>query len=178
MCEKSQKPFAIPYLTYHIINHTELCECSLTAAYEYQINKATVQFSLGDQPSDDFVMYFMHKQAILDVLKHSHNIDVSNQLGRQIGTLTEDIPQFNLPQLKWYCVNDDNVSHVYNNASNVIDVELTKFLYSVVQGIDDYMYTNIAEWMVAHHQFWMYMKDAEWWQQVQFVVQFVGHYVG
>ena len=147
-------------------------------AYEYQINKATLQCSLGDQPSDDFVMYFMHKQAILGVLKHSHNIDVSNQLCRQIGTLTEDIHQFNLPQLKWYCVNDDNVSHVYNNASNVIDVELTKFLYSVAQGIDDYMYTNIAEWMVAHHQFWMYMKDAEWWQQVQFVVQFMGHYVG
>ena len=31
------------------------------------------------------------------------------------------------------------------------------------------MYTNIAEWTIAQHQFWMYMKDAEWWQQVQFV---------
>ena len=29
MCEKSQKSFVIPYSTYHIINHTELCECSL-----------------------------------------------------------------------------------------------------------------------------------------------------
>ena len=32
-----------------------------------------------------------------------------------------------------------------------------------------YMYTNIAEWTIAQRQVWMYMKDAEWWQQVQFV---------
>ena len=60
--------------------------------------------------------------------------------------LTEDIPQFNLPELQWYYVTNDDVPHVYNNVSNVGDVELTKFLYDVAQGIDDYMYTNIAEW--------------------------------
>ena len=116
MCEKSQKPFAIPYSMYHIINHTKLCECSLKAAYKYQINKATLRCSLDDQPSDDFVIYFMHNQAILDVLKHSDDNDVSNQLGRQIGMLTEDIPQFNLSELQWYHVTDDDVPHVYNNA--------------------------------------------------------------
>ena len=31
------------------------------------------------------------------------------------------------------------------------------------------MYTNIAEWMIALCQFWTYMKDAEWLQQVQFI---------
>ena len=163
MCEKSQKPFAIPYSMYRIINHTELCECSLMAAYEYQINNAHLQCSLDNQPSDDFVTYFVHNQAILDVLKHSYDIDVSNQFGRQIGMLTEDIPQFNLPELQWYRVTNDDVPHVYNNASNAVDVELTKFLSNVAQGIDDYMYTNVAAWTIAQHQFWMYMKDSEWW---------------
>ena len=153
MCEKSQKPFAIPYSTYRIINHTKLCEYSLTVAYEYQINKAHLQCSLDNQPSNDFVTYSMHNQAILDVLEHSYDIDVSNQFGRQIGMLTEDIPQFNLPELQWYHDTDDDVPHVYNNASNVVDVELTKFLPYVAQGIDDYMYTNVAEWMIAQCQF-------------------------
>ena len=36
------------------------------------------------------------------------------------------------------------------------------------------MYTNIAEWTVAQHQFWTYMKDVEWWQQAQFVVAILG----
>ena len=151
----------LPYSTYCIINHTELCECSLTAAYEYQINKATLQCSTDEQPSDDFIMYFAHNQAILDILKHAHGIDISNQIGKQIGMLTEDIPQFNLPELKWYRVLEDNVPHVYNNASNVVDVELTEFLYDVAQGIDEYMYTNIVELTIAQCQFWMYMHDEE-----------------
>ena len=123
MCENSQKPFAIPYSMYHVMNHTELCKCSLTAAYEYQINKATLQCSTNEQPSEDFA----HNQAILDILKHAHRIDILNQISKQIGTLTEDIPQFNLTKLKWYRVSEDDVPHVYNNASNVVDVELKEF---------------------------------------------------
>ena len=69
---------------------------------------------------------------------------------------------------------DEDIPHVYSNASNVVDVELTEFLYDIAQGIDDYMYTNIAEWTIAQHEFWTYMKDAEWWQQVQFVVAILG----
>ena len=130
------------------------------AAYEYQINNAHLQCSLDNQPCDDFVTYFVHNQAILDVLKHSYDIDVLNQFGRQIGMLTEDIPQFNLPELQWYRVTDDDVPHVYNNASNAVEVEL---LSNVAQGIDDYMYTNVAAWTIAQRQFWIYMKDAEWW---------------
>ena len=106
----------------------ELCKCSLTVAYEYQINKATLQCSTDEQPSDDFITYFAHNQAILDILKHAHGIDISNQIGKQIGMLTEDIPKFNLPELKWYRVSENDVLHVYNNASNVVDVEFTEFL--------------------------------------------------
>ena len=38
VCETSQRPFTIPYSTYRVTNHTELCECALSAGYEYQIN--------------------------------------------------------------------------------------------------------------------------------------------
>ena len=67
---------------YCIINHTELCECSLTAAYEYQINKVTLQCSTNEQPLEDLITYFAHNQAILDVLKHAHGIDISNQISK------------------------------------------------------------------------------------------------
>ena len=67
---------------YRIINHTELCKCSLTAAYEYQINKVTLQCSTDEQPLEDLITYFAHNQAILDVLKHAHSIDISNQISK------------------------------------------------------------------------------------------------
>ena len=79
-----------------------------------------------------------------------------------------------MPELKWYRVLEEDILHVYNNASNVVDIELTEFLYDVVQGIDNYMYTNIVEWTIAQCQFWTYMHDAEWWQKVQFVAAILG----
>ena len=102
MCEKSQKSFTIPYSTYCIINHTELCECSLTVAYNYQINKAHLQCTLDDQPTDEFTTYFVHNQAILDILNATYQIDLSSQFRDRTGTLTESIPQFNQPELQWY----------------------------------------------------------------------------
>ena len=57
VCETSQRPFTIPYSTYQIINHTELCKCALSAGYEYQINKAQVQCEDGVTADSDFVTY-------------------------------------------------------------------------------------------------------------------------
>ena len=136
----------------------EIKSCEVAIYFEMSeevkiANKATLQCSTNEQPSEDFITCFTHNQAILDILKHAHGIDISNQIGKQIGMLTEDIPQFNLPELKWYGVSEEDVPHVYNNASNVVDVELMEFLYDVAQGIDDYMYTNIAEWTIAQRQF-------------------------
>ena len=66
LCEKSQKPFVIPYSTYRIVNHTELCECSLSA-----INKAQVLCDINEQQDANFVTYFAYNQAIVDVLNYS-----------------------------------------------------------------------------------------------------------
>ena len=92
LCEKSQKPFVIPYSTYRIINHTELCECSLSAAYDYQINKAQVLCDINAQQDADFVTYFAHNQAIVDVLNSSFQVNIIDELREGLNTLTEDIP--------------------------------------------------------------------------------------
>ena len=87
--------------------------------------------------------------------------------------LTESIPQFNLSELQWYTINADDIQHVYDNSTHVVDIKLVRVLRDVAQDIDDYMYTNIQDWMVQH-QFWNYMKDVEWWQQLQFVSAILG----
>ena len=92
LCEKSQKPFVIPYSMYRIINHTELCECSLSAAYDYQINKAQVLCDINAPQDADFVTYFTHNQAIVDVLNSSFQVNIIDQLREGFHTLTEDIP--------------------------------------------------------------------------------------
>ena len=80
VCETSQRPFTIPYSTYQIINHTELCECALSAGYKYQINKAQVQCEDGVSPDSDFVTYFVYNHAIIDVLNALFHVDLPTQL--------------------------------------------------------------------------------------------------
>ena len=92
MCENSQSPFTIPYSTYRIINHTELCKCTLTAGYEYQVNKAQVECTNDESPDSDFITYFVHNQAIADVLSAQFQIDLPSELKEKAELLTENIP--------------------------------------------------------------------------------------
>ena len=128
LCDKSQKPFVIPYSTYRIINHTELCECSLTAAYDYQINKAQVECEDDGHQDTEFVTYFAHNQAIVDVLNYTFQVQIISQIAEGTSTLTEDIPSLNLPELQWYTPSDEELQRVYDNTTSVVDVELSRFL--------------------------------------------------
>ena len=174
LCEKSQKPFVIPYSTYRIINHTELCECSLSAAYDYQINKAQVLCDINAQQDADFVTYFAHNQAIVDVLNSSFQVNIVNQLREGFNTLTEDIPRLNLPELQWYKPSEEELQRVYDSTAPVVDVELTRFLEDIKDSIDEWRYTDIEEWVIAQKQFTTFMKEGEWWQRMQFVTAILG----
>ena len=66
------------------------------------------------------------------------------------------------------------VPNVYDNTTNVVEVKLTRFLYDVTEGIEDYRYMTIEEWVIAQRQFWTYMREAEWWQQLQFMSTILG----
>ena len=169
LCEKSQKPFIIPYSTYCMINHTELCECSLTAVYDYQINKAQLQCDENEQQDSKFTTYFAHNQAIVDILNHTFQSNIVDQLKQGINMLTEDIPKLNLPELQWYTRTEEELQRVYDNTAPVVDMALTKFLGDIKDNIDDRRYTDIEEWVIAQKKFYTYMKEGEWWQRMQFV---------
>ena len=149
----------IPYSTYRIINHTELCECSLSVAYDYQINKAQVQCEIDAQQDADFVTYFAHNQAIIDVLNSSFQVNIIDQLRKGLNTLTEDIPRLNLLELQWYKPNEAELQRVYDSTAPVVDIELTRFLEDIKDNIDEWRYTDIEEWVIAQKQFTTYIKE-------------------
>ena len=174
LCDKSQKPFVIPYSTYRIINHTELCECSLTAAYDYQINKAQVECEEDGHQDTEFVTYFAHNQAIVDVLNYTFQVQIISQITEGTSTLTEDIPSLNLPELQWYTPSEEELQRVYDNTASVVDVELSRFLGDIKDNIEEWRYTDIEEWVIAQKQFATFMKEGEWWQRMQFVTAILG----
>ena len=164
VCESSQRPFTIPYSTYRIINHTELCECALSARYEYQINKAQVQCEDGVMADFDFVTYFVYNHAIIDVLNASFHVDLPTQLQDSLDKLTEDIPQYNLPDLQWFQTIENEMPNVYDSGMAVVQVDLIDMMHDVTADTKKHMYHSNKEFLMAQQKFKNYMKDAEWWQ--------------
>ena len=164
VCETSQRPFTIPYSTYQIINHTELCECALLAGYEYQINKAQVQCEDGVSPDSDFVTYFAYNHAIIDVLNALFHVNLPTQLQDSLDKLTEDIPQYNLPGLQWFQTIENQIPNIYDSGTAVVQVDLIDMMHDVTADTKKHMYRSNEEFLMAQQKFKNYMKDAEWWQ--------------
>ena len=165
----SQRPFTIPYSTYQIINHTELCECALLGGYEYQINKAQVQCEDGVSPDSDFVTYFAYNHAIIDALNASFHVDLPTQLQDSLDKLTEDIPQYNLPDLQWFQTIENQMPNVYDSDMAVVQVGLIDLMHDVTTDTKEHMFQSNEEFLMAQQKFKNYMKDAEWWQRMQFI---------
>ena len=108
VCDGSQRPFTIPYSTYRIINHTELCDCSLSADFDYQINKAQITCPEDYEADEEFKTYFAYNQAVADVLNSTFDLDISQELS-EFTKLSEDIPTYNLPTLNWFPIDKMNL---------------------------------------------------------------------
>ena len=161
-------------MTYRIINHTELCECALLAGYEYQINKAQVQCEDDVSPDSNFITYFAYNHAIIDVLNASFHINLPAQLQESLDKLTEDIPQYNLPDLQWFQTVENQLPNVYDAGTAVVQVDLIDMMHDVTTDTKECMFRSNEEFLMAQQKFKNYMKDMEWWQQMQFVSAILG----
>ena len=177
MCENAQRPFTIPYSTYRIINHTELYECTLTAGYKYQVNKAQVECTNDQSPDSDFITYFVHNQAIADILSAQFQIDLPKELKEKADMLTKNIPQYNLPDLNWYEPKMAEFDNIFNSGTAVVDVSLINMLNDVTAEMKEQMYRSNEEFLMSQRNFQNYMAEAEWWQQMQFVTAILGNFM-
>ena len=164
VCDTSQRPFTIPYLTYRIINHTELCECALSTGYEYQINKAQVQCEDHFSPHSDFATYFAYNHAIIDVLNASFHVDLPAQLQESLDKLTEDKAQYNLQDLQWFQTIENQMPNIYDSGTAVVQVDLIDMMHDITADTKECMFRSNEEFLTAQQKFKYYMKDAEWWQ--------------
>ena len=74
ICKDVDRVFKLEYSTYHILNRSELCECSLTAG-NYLLSQTTS--NCGDMPEAKdgfFTTYYAFNQIVLDVLMEKSNI--------------------------------------------------------------------------------------------------------
>ena len=96
-CKDVSRVFEIEYSTYHILNRSELCECSLTAGNYLLSQTDTNCRDIPEGRDDYFTTYYAFNKIILDIITVKFDIQVNNKTITQSTLLHDDIPGYNLP---------------------------------------------------------------------------------
>lgn len=126
-----------------------MCECALSAGYEYQINKAQVQCEDSVSPDSNFVTYFVYNHAIIDALNASFHVDLPTQLQDSLDKLTEDIPQCDLPDLQWFQTIENQMPNIYDSGMAVVQVDLIDMMHDVTTDTKKRMCQSNEEFLMA-----------------------------
>ena len=100
-CKDVSRVFEIEYSTYHILNRSELCECSLTAGNYLLSQTDTNCRDMPEARDSYFTTYYAFNKIILDVITVKFNIQVDDRAITQSTLLHDDIPGYNLLTLEF-----------------------------------------------------------------------------
>ena len=94
-CKDISRVFEIEYSTYHILNRSELFECSLTAG-NYLLSYMNINCGNAPEARDGyFTTYYSFNKIVLDVITEKFNI----QVDENTTLLHNDIPGYDLPTI-------------------------------------------------------------------------------
>ena len=97
----------------------------------------------------DFVTYFAYNYAIIDVLNVSFHVDLPTQVQDSLDKLTEDIPQYNLPDLPWFQTIENEMPNVYNSGTAAVQVDRIDMMQDVTTDTKERMYHSNEEFLMA-----------------------------
>ena len=108
-CKDISRVFEIEYSTYHILNRSELYECSLTTGNYLLSQTDTNCRDMPEARDGYFTTYYAFNKIILDIITVKFDIQVDDRTITQSTLLHDDIPGYNLPTLEFVLppVNDD-----------------------------------------------------------------------
>ena len=122
--------FEIEYSTYHILNRSELCECSLTAG-NYLLRYTNINCGNAPEARDGyFTTYYSFNKIVLDIITEKFDIQVEENTKTQAALLHDDIPGYDLPTIDFVQTSTDNDdddsileednSQIYAHLNNVL----------------------------------------------------------
>ena len=98
-CKDISRVFEIEYSTYHILNRSELCECSLTAS-NYLLSYTNINCGNAPEARDSyFTTYYSFNKIVLDVITEKFDIQVDENTKNQAALLHNNIPGYDLPTI-------------------------------------------------------------------------------
>ena len=166
-CKDISRVFEIEYSTYHILNRSELCECSLTAG-NYLLSQTDT--NCRDMP-EDRDSYF--NKIILDVITVKFDIQVDVRMITQSTLLHNDIPGYNLLTLEFVLppVND-NEDLILKEENPEIYMHLESVLVHMINTQDVAIFKSQKDYTRNKQKLSEYIHYAQMWQVLSVIFSY------
>ena len=173
-CKDVSRVFEIEYSTYHILNRSELWECSLTAG-NYLLSYTNINCGNAPEARDGyFTTYYSFNKIILDVITKKFNIQVDKNTKTQAALLHNDIPGYNLTTIDFVQTSTDNNKDVsiLEEDNSQIYAHLDNVLIHMIDKQQTAIFESKQDFNKNKEKILQYIKYAENWQVVSVICSY------
>ena len=164
-CKDISRVFEIEYSTYHILNRSELCECSLTAG-NYLLSYTNINCGNAPEARDgSFTTYYSFNKIILDVIMEKFDIQVDENK-TQAALLHDDMPGYDLLTIDFVQTsidNDEDVSILKEDNSQIY-THLDNVLVHMIDNQQTAIFKSNQDFNKNKEKILQYIKYTENWQ--------------
>ena len=165
----------IEYSTYHILNRSELCECSLIAG-NYLLSYMNINCENAPEARDSyFTTYYSFNKIVLDVITEKFNIQVDENTRNQAALLHDDIPGYDLSTIDFVQTTTDQDEDV--SILEEDNLQIYAYLNNVLAHMIDNQQTAIfksnQDFNKNKEKISQYMKYAENWQVASVICSYM-----
>ena len=167
-CKDISRVFEIEYSTYHILNKSELCECSLTTG-NYLLSYTNIHCGNAPEARDGyFTTYYSFNKIILDVITEKFDIQVDENTKTQAALLHDDIPGYDLPTIDFIqtSIDDDEDISILEEDNSQIYAHLENVLVHMIDNQQTAIFKSNQDFNKNKEKISQYIKYAENWQVV------------
>ena len=170
VCKDVDRTIDLEYSTYHILNRSGLCECSLTAG-NYLLSQATSNCGGTREVKDGFfTTYYAFNEITLDVLMEKFNIQVEDDTITQSMLLHSDIPGCDLPGINFVSPSGEaQESHILKEQDASIFTYLEKVVIHMIDEQDAQIFKSHNDYVQNKRKFLQYLKYTETWQSTSVI---------
>ena len=172
-CKDISRVFEIECSTYHILNRSELCECSLTAGNYLLRQTDTNCRDMPEARDGYFTTYYTFKKIILDVITVKFDIQVDDRTIMQSTLFHDDIPGYNLLTLEFVLppVNDDE-DLILKEENLEIYAHLENILVHMIDTQDVAIFKSQKDYIGNKQKLLEYICYAQMWQVLSVIFSY------
>ena len=173
-CKDVSQVFEIEYSTYHILNRSELCECSLTAG-NYLLSYTNINCGNAPEARDGyFTTYYSFNKIVLDVITEKFDIQVDENTRTQAALLHDNIPGYDLPTIDFVQTpkDDDEDFSILEEDNPQIYAHLDNVLVHMIDKQEAAIFKSKQDFNRNKEKISEYIKYAENWQVISVICSY------